>query len=45
MANIIGKYATHGVIHDLLKKLNKNPKKLVVLVGGQNNLIHISDLQ
>lgn len=46
MANIIGKYATHGVIHDLLKKLNKNPKKLVVLGnGGQNkSYLHISDL-
>lgn len=32
--NIVGKYMTHGVIHDLIIKLKKNKKKLYVLGNG-----------
>lgn len=46
MANIIGKYATHGVIHDLLIKLSRNSKELIVLGNGNQNksYLHITDL-
>jgi UDP-glucose 4-epimerase len=46
MANIIGKYSTHGVIYDFLKKLKKNKKKLLILGNGTQNksYLHVEDL-
>ena len=46
MANIIGKYATHGVIFDFLKKLKTNKSKLIILGNGKQNksYLHVSDL-
>jgi UDP-glucose 4-epimerase len=46
MANIIGKYSTHGVIFDFLRKLKKNSNKLVILGNGKQNksYLHVDDL-
>ena len=46
MANIIGKYSTHGVIYDFLRKLKKNKKKLLILGNGKQNksYLHVEDL-
>ena len=46
MANIIGKYSTHGVIFDFLLKLKKNKLKLIILGNGKQNksYLHINDL-
>jgi UDP-glucose 4-epimerase len=46
MANIIGKYSTHGVIFDFVKKLKKNKSKLTILGNGKQNksYLHVSDL-
>ena len=46
MANIIGKYSTHGVIFDFLKKLKINSTKLVILGNGRQNksYLHVNDL-
>ncbi len=44
-ANVVGKNATHGVIFDFIKKLNKNNKKLLVLGDGQQSkpYLHVKD--
>jgi UDP-glucose 4-epimerase len=34
-ANIVGHRSTHGILYDLVEKLNKNPKKLEVLGDGK----------
>jgi len=34
LANIIGSRSTHGVIHDFIQKLRRNPKELEVLGDG-----------
>jgi UDP-glucose 4-epimerase len=46
MANIIGKYSTHGVIFDLLRKIKKNSSKLIILGNGKQNksYLHVKDL-
>ncbi len=46
MANIIGRYSTHGVIYDFLRKLKKNKKKLLILGNGKQNksYLHVEDL-
>jgi UDP-glucose 4-epimerase len=46
MANVIGKYSTHGVIYDFLLKLKKNKSKLIILGNGKQNksYLHVSDL-
>ena len=46
MANIIGKYSTHGVIFDFLKKLKINNSKLIILGNGKQNksYLHVDDL-
>jgi UDP-glucose 4-epimerase len=46
MANIIGKYSTHGVIFDFLKKLKINKSQLTILGNGKQNksYLHVSDL-
>ena len=33
-ANVVGKRSTHGVIHDFVNKLKKNPKELEILGDG-----------
>jgi UDP-glucose 4-epimerase len=33
--NVIGEYATHGVIYDFINKLKKDPKELEVLGNGE----------
>lgn len=45
-ANIIGDRATHGVVFDFIKKLNKNPHKLTVLGDGNQSksYLFISDV-
>lgn len=44
--NVVGYPSTHGVIHDFIKKLNKNPKILNVLGNGKQKKVymHVSDL-
>ena len=44
--NVVGYPSTHGVIHDFIKKLKKNPFKLDVLGNGQQKKIymHVNDL-
>lgn len=46
MANIIGKYSTHGVIYDFLLKLKNDKSKLIILGDGKQNksYLHIDDL-
>jgi len=34
-ANIVGGRGTHGIIHDFIKKLKKNPKELEILGDGK----------
>ena len=34
-ANIIGRRSTHGILYDLVEKLNRNPKELEVLGDGK----------
>jgi len=45
-ANIVGKNQTHGVAHDFIKKLRKNPKKLLILGDGKQSksYLHVKDL-
>jgi UDP-glucose 4-epimerase len=45
LANIVGPRSKHGVIHDFVKKLNKNPKRLEVLGDGTQNksYLYIAD--
>ena len=44
--NVIGYPATHGVIHDFINKLGKNPEKLQVLGNGkqQKTYLHAEEL-
>ncbi|MCX5862306.1 MAG: NAD-dependent epimerase/dehydratase family protein [Deltaproteobacteria bacterium] len=44
--NVVGTPATHGVIHDLVRKLKANPKRLDVLGDGnqQKAYLHVRDL-
>jgi UDP-glucose 4-epimerase len=45
LANIVGPRSTHGVIHDFIQKLRKNPKKLEILGDGTQtkSYLYISD--
>jgi UDP-glucose 4-epimerase len=44
--NVVGFPSTHGIIHDLIKKLKKNPTELKVLGNGKQKKIymHVQDL-
>ena len=44
--NVVGYPSTHGVIHDFINKLKKNPHKLNVLGNGKQKKIymHVDDL-
>ncbi len=44
-ANIIGTRATHGIIHDFLEKLDKNPHELEILGDGRQNksYLHVTE--
>ncbi len=44
-ANIVGKNSTHGVIHDFIIKLKRNPKELEILGDGtqRKSYMHVSD--
>lgn len=44
--NVIGPYLTHGVIHDFVKKLQNDPKKLEILGDGHQTkpYIYVTDL-
>lgn len=44
--NVIGPRLTHGVIHDFIAKLNKNPEELEILGDGTQTkpYIYVSDL-
>lgn len=45
LANIVGARSQHGVIHDFIKKLRKNPKTLEILGDGtqKKSYLHIED--
>ena len=45
LANIVGPRSNHGVIHDFIKKLQKNPTRLEILGDGnqQKSYMHIDD--
>ncbi|MFH1423780.1 MAG: NAD-dependent epimerase/dehydratase family protein [Candidatus Nealsonbacteria bacterium] len=45
-ANIVGKFQTHGVGYDFVRKLNKNPRELVILGDGSQSksYLYIDDL-
>ena len=45
-ANVVGPYQTHGVAFDFIKRLQKNPKMLVVLGNGlqSKSYIHVEDV-
>lgn len=44
-ANIVGSHTTHGAIHDFIKKLKADPKKLVILGDGKQtkSYLHVED--
>ncbi len=44
--NVVGERATHGVIYDLLRKLEANPRELEVLGDGNQNkpYLYVTDL-
>ena len=44
--NVVGERATHGVIYDFLRKLDKNPRELEVLGDGNQTkpYLYVSDL-
>ena len=44
-ANIVGRNSTHGVIHDFILKLKKNPRQLEILGDGkqEKSYMHIDD--
>lgn len=44
-ANVVGPRATHGVVYDFIKKLQKNPQELEVLGDGtqSKSYLHIDD--
>lgn len=45
LANIVGPRNQHGVIHDFIKKLKKNPKELEILGDGtqSKSYLHVND--
>jgi UDP-glucose 4-epimerase len=45
LANIVGPRSTHGVIHDFIQKLAKNPRKLEILGDGTQtkSYLYITD--
>lgn len=45
LANVVGPRSRHGVIHDFIQKLNRNPKELEILGDGTQNksYVYISD--
>jgi len=45
LANIVGLRSQHGVIHDFIKKLRENPKKLEILGDGTQtkSYLHVKD--
>ncbi|MEM4713415.1 MAG: NAD-dependent epimerase/dehydratase family protein [Candidatus Bathyarchaeia archaeon] len=45
LANIVGQRSQHGVIHDFIKKLKENPKKLEILGDGTQtkSYLHVED--
>jgi UDP-glucose 4-epimerase len=45
LANIVGPRSRHGVIHDFVQKLKKNPRELEVLGDGTQtkSYLHVSD--
>jgi len=45
LANIVGPRSKHGVIHDFIQKLNKNPTQLEILGDGTQNksYLYITD--
>jgi UDP-glucose 4-epimerase len=45
LANIVGPRSTHGVIHDFISKLKRNPKQLEILGDGTQtkSYLHIND--
>jgi UDP-glucose 4-epimerase len=44
--NVVGPYATHGVVYDFINRLTMNPSRLEVLGNGyqEKPYIHVSDL-
>jgi len=46
LANVVGPGQTHGVGYDFIRKLKKNPKKLIILGDGnqKKSYIYISDV-
>jgi UDP-glucose 4-epimerase len=44
--NVVGGYATHGILFDLIKQIKNNPNELIVLGNGSQNkpYMHVSDL-
>jgi UDP-glucose 4-epimerase len=44
--NVVGARATHGVIHDFIRKLQANPEKLEILGDGtqRKEYLHVSEL-
>ena len=44
--NVVGERMTHGVIHDFIKKLKRNPKQLTILGDGNQKkpYIYVKDL-
>jgi UDP-glucose 4-epimerase len=44
--NVVGERATHGVIYDFLRKLDRNPRELEVLGDGQQTkpYLYVADL-
>lgn len=44
-ANIVGPRLTHGVIHDFIRKLKRNPRRLEILGDGtqKKSYLHITD--
>jgi len=45
-ANIVGENQTHGVVYDFIKKLQKNPKELLILGDGKQKkcYLYVDDL-
>jgi UDP-glucose 4-epimerase len=45
LANIVGPRSRHGVIHDFVQKLKKNPRELEILGDGTQtkSYLHVSD--
>jgi UDP-glucose 4-epimerase len=45
LANVVGLRSQHGVIHDFIQKLTRNPKELEILGDGTQNksYLHVAD--